>query len=113
MHMTNNHSEGAEGFRLGPESRVVLHRHCGRYVVAVVVDEGPYSRAEAEGVADALREACGGWVTKSAAAHRLGLSTQMVDVLRRNGTLVSRTDAAGHALICVKSLGEELRRRAA
>lgn len=109
--MTNNYDDGAEGYRLGADARVVLHRSRGRYAVAVVADEGPYSRAEAEGVADALREAHGGWVTKAAAAHRLGLSTQMVDVLRRNGTLVSRTDAAGHALICVKSLAEELRRR--
>jgi hypothetical protein len=108
--MTDNHESG---YRAGADARVVLHRHGARgtYAVAVVVDEGPYSAAEAHGVADALRETCGGWVTKTAAAHRLGLSESSVDLLRRAGRLLSETDDTGRVMIPLESLRQELERR--
>ena len=106
--MTNNHHDGAAS------PRVVLHRHggLGSYAVAVVADEGPYSKEEAEAVADTLRESSG-WVTKARAAERLGLSTQMVDNLRRAGLLSSVKDAAGHVMITRESIDREIARRSA
>lgn len=111
LDMTNNQSEG---YRLGPEARVVLHRHgaTGGYAVAVVVAEGPYSKERAAEIADEVREAHGGWVTKGVAASRLGLSVQMVDVLRRRGQLESTKNIAGHVMISAQSLARELERRA-
>lgn len=106
--MTNS-----DGYRLGPEARVVLHRRAkGTYAVAVVLDEGPYTLAEAQGVADAQREACGGWVTKDRSAHLLGVTPRTVDTLRLNGTLMWKSDRTGRVMIDHASLQREIDRRA-
>lgn len=110
---TTKPSEGGGGYTLGPDSRVVLHRHGARgsYAVAVVFDEGPYSVAEARLRAAAIRETCAGWVSKSDAARRLGVSERQVDYLREQGRLVSSSDDAHHVLIDRESLNAEIQRR--
>lgn len=106
--MTNS-----DGYRLGPEARVVLHRRAhGAYAVAVVLDEGPYTLAEAQRVADTAREACGGWVTKDRAAHMLGVTPRTVDTLRLNGALEWKSDRTGRVMIDHASLKREIDRRA-
>jgi hypothetical protein len=113
--MTNDNTTEPAGYRVGPESRVVLHRHGARgsYAVAVVLDEGPYSAPEARSAAARLREDRGGWVSKADAAGRLGVSERQVDYLREQGRLISRNDAVGHAFISSESLCAEVRRREA
>jgi len=113
--MTNDEAKARAGYRVGPDARVVLHRHASRgtYAVAVVLDEGPFSADEARRVAASIREACGRWVSKAEAARRLGVSERQVDTLRASGVLASASDETGHALIGSESLEAELRRRAA
>jgi hypothetical protein len=113
MHMTDNH-QGA-GYSLGPEARVVLHRHgawgSGQYSVAVIAEEGPFDRATAERVADGLRAHGGGWVTRATAAQRLGLTEARVDQLRVEGRLDSTQDSSNRARISLDSLEREIARR--
>lgn len=113
--MTNDETTGPAGYFLGPESRVVLHRHGARgsYAVAVVVDEGPYSAREARKAAARIREDRGGWVSKADAAERLGVSERQVDYLREQGRLMSTSDETHHVLIARESLASEIRRREA
>jgi hypothetical protein len=112
MHMTDNRGEG---YSFGPDARVVLHRHgawgSGQYSVAVIADEGPYDRATAERVADGLREAVGGWVSRATAAQRLGLTETRVDQLRAEGRLDSTQDSSNRARITLDSLEREIARR--
>lgn len=103
-----------KGYHLGPEARVVLHRHGARraYAVAVVVDEGPYASVrDAAAAAELIRERHSGWVSKATAAQRLGITERMVDYLRSSGQLVYEHDGTGHVLIDVKSLNAEIERR--
>jgi hypothetical protein len=113
--MTNDETTRPAGYRLGRESRVVLHRNGARgsYAVAVVLDEGPYSAPEARRAAARIRETHAGWVSKADAAERLGVSKRQVDYLREQGRLVAIRDETGHALICSASLAAEVRRREA
>ena len=113
LHMTNDETTGPAGYCLGPDARVVLHRHGARgsYAVAVVLDEGPYSVLEARRAAARIREDRGGWVSKADAAERLGVSERQVDYLRENGRLVSSSDETHHVLIAADSLDAEIRRR--
>lgn len=110
--MTNDETTG-RGYRIGPGARVVLHRHASRgsYAVAVVLDEGPFTAAEAAEAAEVLREVHAGVVSKATAARRLGISERSVDVLRANGTLTSGTDETRHVLVDSESLRLELERR--
>lgn len=103
------------GYRIGPEARVVLHRHASRgtYAVAVVLDEGPFTAEQAAQAAERLRESCAGWVSKATAARRLGVSERSVDLLREQGVLVSTSDATRHVLIDASSLDAEIARREA
>jgi hypothetical protein len=113
--MTNDETREPAGYHVGPDARVVLHRHASRgtYAVAVVLDEGPFSADEARRMAEELREAFGRWVSKAEAARRLGVSARQVDTLRASGVLESVSDETGHALIGLESLAAELLRRAA
>lgn len=113
--MTNDNTPAPDGYRVGPESRVVLHRHGARgsYAVAVVLDEGPYSAPEARRAAARIREKHAGWVSKTEAAERLGVSRRQVDYLRGQGRLAAMNDETGHALISSASLDAEIRRREA
>lgn len=113
LHMTNENSEGARGYRAGPEARVVLHRHASRgsYAVAVVLDEGPFTASEAAEAAEKIREEFAGVVSKATAARRLGISERSVDVLREKGLLRSTTDETKHVLVDAESLATEMRRR--
>jgi len=103
------------GYSLGPDARVVLHRHGqwgeGQYSVAVVAAEGPFDRETAQRVADRLREHGGGWVTRAMAAQRLGVTLTRVDQLRVMGRLDSEQDSSGHARISLESLNAEIARR--
>lgn len=115
--MTNDETrgpdDGGRGYVLGPESRVVLHRHGARgsYAVAVVIDEGPYLLTDARIAAAKIRESLGGWVSKADAADRLGVSERQVDYLREQGRLTSISDETHHVLIAADSLDAEIRRR--
>lgn len=102
-----------EGYRAGPGARVVLHRNAARgsYAVAVVLDEGPYSAAQARKVADRMREQHAGWVSKAEAAERLGITERMVDFLRESGRLESTKDEMRRVLISRSSLDAEIERR--
>jgi hypothetical protein len=113
--MTNDETTRPAGYTLGPEARVVLHRHGARgsYAVAVVADEGPYSAREARRAAARIRETHAGWVSKTDAAERLGVSRRQVDYLRGQGRLDAMNDETGHALISSASLDAEIRRREA
>lgn len=93
-------------------ARVVLHRHGARraYAVAVVLDEGPYSLAEASARAEALRESQG-WVSKASAAERLGVTERQVDYLREAGRLESISTETKHVLVSLDSLNAEIERR--
>lgn len=110
--MTNDET-GSRGYVLGAESRVVLHRHGARgsYAIAVVVDEGPFSAADARRRAAHIREDRGGWVSKADAAARLGVSERQVDYLREQGRLLATSDETHHVLIDADSLDAEIRRR--
>lgn len=95
------------------DTPIVVHRHGpGSYSVALVVEggHGGLTEREAREVLAKWRARVGGWVTKRDAAQALGISVQMVDVLRRDGRLDAE-NVNGLVRVSLKSVQAELRRR--
>lgn len=100
-------------FRVPRDAPVVVHRHgagARRRSIAVVVEETDCPDEEFEALLARWRLRIGGWVTKTDAAATLGVSTQRVDQLRRDGRLAGRL-IGGVAAIDAASLCRELARR--
>lgn len=100
-------TEETNGYHLGPGARVVAHRRIkGRYAVAVVLDEGPFTKDDALAKVDEYRERVGGWVSKARAAEMLGISQKQVDKLRIDGDLTWERDCTDRVMIDVNSVKE-------
>lgn len=94
-----------------PQGRVALLRRHGGYAICVVVDEGPFSHAEATTRAALLRPEPADSVSKREAARILGISQKGVDYLRVQGLLTSEKDDRGRVRIHKASVDAELERR--
>jgi hypothetical protein len=100
-------SDEASGYSLGPEARVIVHRrNKGKYSVAVVLREGPFTLDAARELADTFREICGGWATKARVAEMLGCSQKQVDHLREAGDLSWERDDTDRVMIDLASVRE-------
>lgn len=102
-------TDETKGYHLGPEARVVAHRRGrGQYAVAVVLDEGPFTKDDALRELDRYRETVGGWVSKARAAEMLGVSQKQVDHLRETGELTWARDCTDRVMIDLASVNEYL-----
>jgi hypothetical protein len=83
-----------------------------RLVVVAVLDEGPFEdRSAAEAACESWRIRVGRWISRTAAAKRLGISAKMIDVLRADGKIKDFT-VGDRLAIDYDSVIDEANRRA-
>jgi hypothetical protein len=82
-----------------------------RWVVVAVLDNGPFTdKRAADKACESWRIKVGRWISKAAAAHKLGVSVKRIDALRDSGQLRGFT-VGNTAAIDYDSVVDECNRR--